>query len=151
MRHRIDHAIRGREGARIIALDRGSRSIVEQVSRHGWGGARFFYVTERPGQPDIVVGDCVPLCTLRGSPADLRDELSSADVVVMVATGRAESRVVAQIGAACTVRAIVTAGLVIGERAQTSGAVSALRPHARVIMTSQDERDVIEVLTALRA
>ena len=31
------------------------------------------------------------------------------------------------------------------------GAVAAVRPHARVLMVSGDEQDVIDVLTALRA
>jgi hypothetical protein len=45
----------------------------------------------------------------------------------------------------------MTAGLVIGERELIAATVAALRPHARVLMVSGDERDVVDLLTALRA
>ena len=78
-------------------------------------------------------------------------ELEDADVVVMVATTDADAAAATIIGAACTVRAIMTAGLVIGERSQIGAAVAALRPHARVLMVTGDEHDVIDLLAALRA
>jgi len=45
----------------------------------------------------------------------------------------------------------MTAGLILGEGCEAGAAVSALRPHARVLMVTKDEHDVSEVLTALRA
>jgi hypothetical protein len=45
----------------------------------------------------------------------------------------------------------MTAGLVIGEQTQIATAVAALRPHARVLMVTGDERDIVDLLTALRA
>jgi hypothetical protein len=45
----------------------------------------------------------------------------------------------------------MTAGLILGDRAEVSEAVSALRPYARVLMVTEDEDDVAAVLTALRA
>jgi hypothetical protein len=44
----------------------------------------------------------------------------------------------------------MTAGLVLGDGSQTHGAVAALRPHARVLLPTADESDLVELLTALR-
>ena len=69
----------------------------------------------------------------------------------MVATTEADGAAATTIGEACTVRAIMTAGLVIGEPQPSATTVAALRPHARVLLVSGDEHDVVELLTALRA
>ncbi len=50
-----------------------------------------------------------------GESSNLLAELEDADVVIMVATTEADAAAATIIGAACTVRAIMTAGLVIGE------------------------------------
>jgi hypothetical protein len=86
-----------------------------------------------------------------GGTSSLLAELEDADVVIMVATTESDAAAATIIGAACTVRGIMNAGLVIGERTLVSGTVAAVRPHARVLMVSGDERDVVDVLTALRA
>jgi hypothetical protein len=151
MRYRIDRPIRGRRGARIIGLDTGADAIVERISHQQWGHARFFTLAE----PVAVVGDggseSVMLRDADGAVSNLLAELEDADVVIMVATTESDAAAATIIGAACTVRGIMTAGLVIGERALVGATVAAVRPHARVLMVSGDERDVVDVLTALRA
>ena len=151
MRYRIDRPIRGRRGARIIGLDTGADAIVERISHQQWGHARFFTLAG----PVAVVGDggseSVTLRDADGAVSNLRAELEDADVVIMVATTETDAAAATIIGAACTVRGIMTAGLVIGERALVGATVAAVRPHARVLMVSGDERDVVDVLTALRA
>ena len=52
-----------------------------------------------------------------GLESNLLAELDEADVVIMVATTEADGAAATIIGAACTVRAIMTAGLVIGDPA----------------------------------
>ena len=151
MRYRIDRPIRGRRGARIIGLDTGADAIVERISHQHWGHARFFTLAG----PVAVVGDggseSVMLRDADGAVSNLLAELEDADVVIMVATTESDAAAATIIGAACTVRGIMTAGLVIGDRALVGATVVVLRPHARVLMVSGDERDVIDVLTALRA
>jgi len=151
MRYRIDRPIRGRRGARIIGLDTGADAIVERISHQQWGHARFFTLAG----PVAVVGDggseSVMLRDADGAVSNLLAELEDADVVIMVATTESDAAAATIIGAACTVRGIMTAGLVIGERARVGATVAAVRPHARVLMVSGDERDVADVLTALRA
>jgi hypothetical protein len=151
MRYRIDRPIRGRRGARIIGLDTGADAIVDRISHQQWGHARFFTLAG----PVAVVGDggseSVMLRDADGAVSNLLAELEDADVVIMVATTESDAAAATIIGAACTVRGIMTAGLVIGERALVGATVAAVRPHARVLMVSGDERDVGDVLTALRA
>ena len=151
MRYRIDRPIRGRRGARIIGLDTGADAIVERISHQQWGHARFFTLAG----PVAVVGDggseSVMLRDADGAVSNLLAELEDADVVIMVATTESDAAAATIIGAACTVRGIMNAGLVIGERTLVGGTVAAVRPHARVLMVSGDERDVVDVLTALRA
>jgi hypothetical protein len=151
MRYRIDRPIRGRQGARIIGLDTGADAIVERIAHESWGHARFFSLAG----PVADVGDggseSVTLRDTDGAVSSLLAELEDADVVVIVATTETDAAAATIIGAACTVRGIMTAGLVIGERALVGATVAAVRPHARVLMVSSDERDVIDVLTALRA
>jgi hypothetical protein len=151
MRYRIDRPIRGRRGARIVALDAGAGAIVEQISHRRWGHARFLSLAERVGDVGGRGSESVALRDTDGEMSNLLSELEDADVVVMVATTDADAAAATIIGAACTVRAIMTAGLVIGERSQIGAAVAALRPHARVLMVTGDEHDVIDLLAALRA
>jgi hypothetical protein len=151
MRYRIDRPIRGRRGARIIGLDAGAEAIVDRISRHPWGHARFFSLAEPVGDVGDRGSDSVALSGTDGAPSNLLAELEDADVVIMVATTEADAAAATIIGAACTVRAIMTAGLVIGEGTLIGETVAGLRPHARVLMVGGDERDVVDLLTALRA
>jgi hypothetical protein len=151
MRYRIDRPIRGRRGARIIGLDHGADAIVRRIADEPWGHARFFSLV---GPVEDVVdrgSDSVALRGTDGAESNLLAELEEADVVIMVATTETDSAAATIIGAACTVRAIMTAGLVIGKRTQVSATVTAIRPHARVLMVSADEHDVVDLLSALRA
>jgi hypothetical protein len=151
MRYRIDRPIRGRHGARIVGLDAGAEAIVERISHEQWGRARFFSLAEPVGDVGDGGSESVMLRAADGEVSSLLAELEDADVVIMVATTRSDAAAATIIGAACTVRGIMTAGLVIGERALVSATVAAIRPHARVLMVSTDERDIIDLLTALRA
>jgi hypothetical protein len=69
----------------------------------------------------------------------------------MIATDSGGAGAASVIGEACSRRGIMTTGLVFGEGSEVAAAVSALRPHARVLLVSSDEDDVPEVLAALRA
>jgi len=156
MRFRIDVPIAGRRAARIVALDEGAAAVVRRVAEQHWSGARFFTClarnppvngnTRSNGAPADVV-----LRATDGSESLLSEELAVADVVVMIATADDGAKAASAIGDACTLRGIMTAGLILGEGCEAGAAVSALRPHARVLMVTKDEHDVSEVLTALRA
>ena len=67
----------------------------------------------------------------------------------MVATQDSGADCAYAIGKACWER-VATAGLVLGDGSRTLGAVAVLRPHARVLLPTADESDLVELLTALR-
>lgn len=154
-RFRIDAPIRGRQGARVIALDEAANTLVRRVARLDWNAARFFMVESRVPPVDGNGSAAVSLSGLDGVAAGLADELAQADVVVMIATAdgfeHARWAAAQAIGNACAARGIMTAGLILGGRTASGPALSALRPYVRVLMVTADEDDVSEVLTALRA
>jgi hypothetical protein len=147
-RYRIDAPIAPARGARIVALDHGALAVIERVAAGSWANSRFFVCEDSPGgDPDDVA-----LRGIGGAPAVLAEQLADADVVVLVAMEDGGSPgCAAAIGKACAERGIMTAGLVIGNGYRHGAALAALRPHARVLLPSADENDVIDLLTALRA
>jgi hypothetical protein len=147
-RYRIDVPIVPSRATRVVALDAGAVDVVTRVSSMLWASARFLISAASEHDPDDEVAR-VELRTVDGETTDLADELAGVDVAVMVATSDEGAEAASVIGAACTVRGIMTAGLVLG-RGDDSSAVSSLRPHARFILVTNDEDDVPEVLTALR-
>ena len=155
MRYRIDKPIRGRQGARVIALDQGAAAIIARIAEYPWGSARFYEVAAPVADVEDGGSQSVTLRPVtvsgNGHRPTLVAELDDADVVVMIATTDGDDAAATIIGAACTVRAITTAGLVIGEQAAVADTVAAIRPHARVLAISSDEQDVVDILTALRA
>jgi hypothetical protein len=128
-RFRIDREIGGRI-ALIVALDGAAAEVVERVAERPWGAARFFR-----------------------SPSEVRlgEELADADVAIMIGTAAADAAAAATIASACTERGVMTAGLILGDPDEVSGATAALRPYARNLLITEDEDDVAAVLTALRA
>lgn len=148
-RYRIDRPIAPSRAGRIVALDDRAAEVVARTAQLEWANARF-YVCESTGQDleDVV------LRTIDGGPATLADELADASVVVMVATGDTGADCAHILGRGCWERGVQTAGLVLGdgtdEGTAASRAVSALRPHARVLLPRADELDVVDLLTALR-
>jgi hypothetical protein len=123
---RIDRPI-GARSALVVALDDDAAAVVDRLAGQPWRGARFLRAAE--GTFD----------------------LEGVDAVVMVATADADADAAARLADACFERGIMTAGLILGESAEVTAAISALRPHARNLMVTDDEDDVAEVLTALRA
>jgi hypothetical protein len=126
---RIDGPI-GPRSAVIVALDEEAANVVDRVAERPWGGARFFRTAG--GQRFAEV-------------------LADADVAIMIATAEADGEAASVIAHTCAERGIMTTGLILGERLAVGAAVTALRPYARNLMVTDDEEDVAEVLTALRA
>lgn len=159
-RFRINAVIVPTRHTRVVALDDGAVPVVQRVATQQWADARFFVYDKlvptaaSNGHPVTAGANTEADVALRGvdgSGARLIEELEGADVAVMVATADDGAAAATAIGDACTLRGIMTAGLVLGDRRTAAAAVSALRPHARVLMVTTDEHDVAEVLTALRA
>jgi hypothetical protein len=145
-RFRIDRPIGGRS-ARVVALDDGAADIVRRLAGRQWQGARF-YTCEAPtssGSGDMI------LRGTGGTEVRLSEELADADVAIMLATAGGRAEAASAIAQNCALRGIATAGLILGRRLDVAPVLTALRPYARVLMVTEDEDDVSEVLTALRA
>ena len=151
-RFRIDRPIAGRV-ARVVALDDAAAAVARRIAALPWGSARFF--ASEPAALGTANGDGIPadlpLRAIDGAVSVLSTELEDADVVLVIATSDAGAPAAAAIGAACDRRGIMTAGLIVGPRVEVRAAVSALRPHAPVLLVTDDEEDVAELLVALRA
>lgn len=149
-RFRIDYPLVSARGACVVALDSGAEAIVRRIAGSPWDTARFF-VSETPSRStDFEPGPVeVDLRSLDGSTTPLNTELSGVDVTIMVATTDLNAEAAATIGAACTVRGIMTAGIVIGTQARST--LLALRQYARVVVVSNDSYDLDALLTAIRA
>lgn len=125
--------------------DSAIESAIEPVAAPGPDGGV-------PGVPQMDMPQMdMPLHRTSGGTAALIAELVDADVVLMVATGRGSPEAASIIGAACAQRGIMTAGVVLGEYYQVADTITALRPHARVLLVSHDNDDVGELLSAIRA
>jgi hypothetical protein len=138
---RIDYPLSAARNTRVIAIDPEAELIVRAASELEWGQARFYSVTD-PGHTLVsVTGESVPLA----------DALENSNTVVMVSADGSNGEAVATIGAACKVRGIMTAGLVVTPGALTSEALFHLRPHARILLVPAEDDDLVELLRATRA
>jgi hypothetical protein len=147
-RYRITVPLAPARGGRVIALDERAEAVARRVAGEPWAHARFYTcdATRGAGGND----DELELHEFDGAPAALADVLTGTDVVVVIATDDSGRAPAAAIGRGCSIRAITTAGVVLGDGFEARDAVAALRPHARVLLLSADESDVFELLTALR-
>lgn len=138
--------------SRIVAVDEGAVGIVRRIADELWTGDAHFLVFDAPVSSDGLDEPRVDatLHSVNGGETVLSDELTDADVAVMVATTNEGAHAASVIGQACFARAIMTAGLVVAEGGTAEQAVAALRPHAMVLVVTTDEEDVPEMLRALR-
>lgn len=140
--------------SRILAVDAGAAAVVCRVAQRDWAGAAHFLASDQP-EPEVSTGSGSTadptLHSCDGSRATLSDELTGADIAVMVASS-AGARAAAAIGRACAERRIMTAGFVLADTTgHVNDAVLALRPYAMVLVVSRNADDLLDLLTALRA
>lgn len=140
--YRIDYPLASARSTRVVAFDDDAARIVRSVSDGPWGQAKF-YTTH---------GDGHELVTLDGDARPIATELDHSDSVIMVATNSINADAVATIGAACRVRAIMTAGLLMTDEGTLTGdTLMAIRPYARILLVPADRDDLYELLRAVRA
>ncbi len=150
--YRINAPLDTIRASRIVALDQDAAGIIRRIVDLPWSDGVRFLLFEEPVSADDLDGlqTDATLRTVDGATSMLSDELTDADVAVMVATADAGARAALVIGQACFVRGIMTAGLVVAEGGMAEQALAALRPHAMVLVVTTDEDDVPEMLGALR-
>jgi hypothetical protein len=128
--YRIDKPPAYVRTSRVFALDAGAAGVVADLAHMPWHDTRF----------------------LPSFDADrLDDELRDADFALMIATADDGAAAAYAIGRACWERGITTAGIVLdlgglGPHRAATEAVAALRPHARVLLVTEDRQDIVEIL-----
>jgi hypothetical protein len=140
-RFRIDAPNSLARTIKVIALDRASERVVQRLASLPWNRATFFTASAfaaapRREQPFSVQGW---LSDLAGRTKDLMDEVSSADLVVMIASSGENAQVASLIGEACAARRVATKTL------------AQLRPHAMMLVIAKADECIEDMLTALRA
>jgi hypothetical protein len=138
---RIDYPLAPARATRVVGFDTHAVEAVRSAAGYDWSQAQFYSAAD-PG---------LELVTMAGESRSLADVLDGVDSLVMVAATGEGAAAVATIGAACQVRGIMTAGLVLTPGRLTSDALMALRPSARVLLVPADEDDLLELLRAIRA
>jgi hypothetical protein len=138
---RIDYPLAPARATRVVGFDAHAAGVVRSIADHDWSQARFY----------SAAGPGLELVTMAGESRPVADVLDGADSLVMVAATGDGAEAAATIGAACHVRGIMTAGLVLTPGRLTSDALMALRPYARILLVPAEEDDLLELLRAIRA
>ena len=142
---------------KVIALDTPSERIVKQLAAAPWQRASFLTASAFSGAPAKSGPFSMDgwLADLAGRTKNLVDEVDTADLVVMVATAGENAAAAALIGEACSVKHVMTTALILGGAASSdetlSKMLSALRPHAMMLVISSADEYIKDMLMALRA
>jgi hypothetical protein len=150
-RYRINARPQPPRATSVVALDDGAMAVVRELADRSWNAARFLGCADGPvGDPADGFADIV-LRTVDGIPVRLSEELARADFVMMIATEGRGAAAASTIGDACTLRGIMTAGLIVDADGRSDAALVALRPNARVLLVTDDDQDATELLVAVGA
>ncbi len=142
---------------KVIALDAPSERIVKDLAAAQWQRASFltasaFSSTPPQGERFSMGGW---LNDLAGRTKDLVDEVTSADLVVMVATAGENAGAAALIGEVCNLKHVMTTALILGGASSSDDTISKmlaqLRPHVMMLVISSADEYINDMLTALRA
>jgi len=172
-RFRIDRPNSQPRAVKVIALDAKSERIVKELAQSQWQRASFLTASAFSGAPRqgerfserFSLGGW--LNDLAGRTKDLIDEVDSADLVVMVASAGESAAAAALIGEACNLKHVMTTALILmpppypppqageGRVGVSDEALSKmlaqLRPHAMMLVISNADEYIKDMLTALRA
>ena len=152
-RYRINAAPQTPRSTRVVALDAGAAAVVRGLADQTWRGTRFLRYDATTAPQGASPAGPLPDVVLDTDDGRVRlsDELIDADFLMMVATAGDGASAATAIGNACALRGIMTAGVVLGREHDVDAAVAALRPHARVLLVTDDKRDVAEIMSAVGA
>jgi hypothetical protein len=140
-RFRIQSAGSYSPAIKVIALDTSSENVVTRLARGSWEHTTFLTAA-------------TVLTDLAGRPRNLNDELDSADLVVMVATPGGHAHAASVIGEACSLRRVMTTGLVVQSTSASEAALSKtlvqLRPWSLMVVIADPDDYIDHMLAALR-
>jgi len=143
---------------KVVALDQGSRPLVDEIAKLPWTRAAFFTSLSFDGAPAPRAESASVQAWLRdiaGQTTDLIEEIDSADLVVMVCRAGGDAQAALLIGEACAVHNKTTIGLVLQDQhttdEETSKTLRNMRPFASMLVIANGQEYVESMLTALRA
>lgn len=140
---------------KVIALDKISAGIVDEVSRMTWHGAAFFTSLSFSAQGAPGQSLQAWLQDLAGRTMDLVSEVAASDFVVVVTAAGEDARAVSVIADACKAHNKSLLGLVVPqgdtEDAQVSVSLGHLRPYTKMLVVAHGADYIQAMLTALRA
>ena len=154
-RFRINHPNSRPRAIKVIALDRESEAVIKRLSRSGWTNASFLIAlpSDPPRHEPFSMRGW--LSDLAGEALNLAEEIDGADLVVMIATAGSNTEAASIIGEACSLKRVMTTGLILAEPsvsdAALSRSLSQLRPWALMLVVASGEEYIADMLTALRA
>jgi hypothetical protein len=156
-RYRVNYPNSMPRTIKVVALDEGSKGLVDEVSRQPWNKASFFTSMTFEGPSPRAEDASIKawLSDLAGHTRDLIAEIEDADFVVMVAAAGQDAQGASVIGEACAARNVTTIGLIVqsGETsdAELSRTLGHLRPFAKMLVIASGREYIEVMLTALRA
>jgi hypothetical protein len=154
-RFRIDAPNSVPRSVKVIALDRPSERLVKQLAQRQWSRATFFTASAFGGAPKAGESFAGWLSDLAGRTKNLVEEVDNADLVVMVAAAGENAQAASIIGEACSLKRVMTTGLILGGTDKSDEALgrtlSQLRPWALMLVVAGAEEYVEDMLRALRA
>jgi hypothetical protein len=156
-RFRVDAPNSKPRAIKIIALDRPSDNVVKRLAQATWNRASFFTASAFAGAPRASGSFSMTgwLSDVAGRTKDLMDEVSTADLVVMVATAGENASAAAIIGEACSAKRVNTTGLIVGGANASDDALAKtlaqLRPWSLMLVIANADDYIEDMLTALRA
>jgi hypothetical protein len=156
-RFRIDAPNSRPRAVKVIALDRASEPLVQQLAERTWNQASFFTASAFAGAPQSAERFSMKgwLSDLAGRTKDLVDEVNGADLVVMVTTAGEDVPAASLIGEACAVRKVTATSLILGSVTKSDDelakSLTQLRPYSHMLVVASAEDYVEDMLRALRA
>jgi hypothetical protein len=156
-RYRIDDPNSRPRAVKVIALDAPSEMVVQRLAQRTWQRAAFFTSLKFDGAPRSGENWSMKawLKDLAGRTKDLMDEVSSADLIVMVASAGADAEAATVIAEACVARKVMTTALIIGSDSKSdeelSRTLARLRPYAAMLVIANSDEYIEAMLVALRA
>jgi hypothetical protein len=142
---------------KVIALDKRSEEVVKRLAQEKWNKASFFASVHFDSPPQAGADWSMKtwLNDLAGRTRKLIDEISTADLVVMVAAAGSKAEAASVIGEACMLKRVMTTALILDRASASDAALSEtllhLRPYASMLVVADDEDYIKSMLVALRA
>ena len=146
-RFRVQAANSRPRSIKAIALDPAGEHVVRRLAASGQlPQATFLAAHLRDG--------AVALSTLNGTARDVDEEIEHADLVVLVAGHGGHADAATAIGQACSLQRVMTTCLVVGAHGSEqalSKTLAQIRPWSLMVVVSEGDDYVADLMTALRA